>query len=157
MKQQESGRSLVEIIGVLAISAIMIASAYGIYRSVENRQNRLIASETLKDIAKKTKTLYEFSGYERVSIDQLKEDGVLSNVNPPIGDSWDIKGIKYNSENYTMFVITLKNLSYDDCKYFIIKKSDWAVSVTVGTIDTGQSTDKECEQNSSNHVNFYVK
>ena len=120
--KEESGRSLVEIIGVLAIGAIMIASAYSIYQSINNRQTRLIASETLKDVAAKTKTLYEFSGYGNVNLSQLQTDGVLTNTNPPIGGAWEIK----TTSGGTAFTITLKQLSYDDCEYFAVKKSDWA-------------------------------
>ena len=120
--KEESGRSLVEIIGVLAIGAIMIASAYSIYQSINSRQTRLIASETLKDVAAKTKTLYEFSGYGNVNLSQLQTDGVLTNTNPPIGGGWSIA----SADDGDAFIITLKQLSYDDCEYFAVKKSDWA-------------------------------
>ena len=124
--KEESGRSLVEIIGVLAIGAIMIASAYSIYQSINSRQTRLIASETLKDVAAKTKTLYEFSGYGDLTatggLDKLVTDCVLTNTNPPIGGGWSIA----SADGGDAFIITLKQLSYDDCEYFAVKKSDWA-------------------------------
>jgi hypothetical protein len=49
MKEQ-SGRSLIEIVGVLAIGVIMIASAYNMYRSIDQRQKRMIAYEDVKEI-----------------------------------------------------------------------------------------------------------
>ena len=57
MKEQ-SGRSLIEIIGVLAIGTIMIVAAYRVYNTIDQRQKRMIASDTLEDVAKKTKLLY---------------------------------------------------------------------------------------------------
>ena len=146
--KEESGRSLVEIIGVLAIGAIMIASAYSIYQSINSRQTRLIASETLKDVAKKTKTLYEFSGYGNVSLSQLQTDGVLTNTNPPIGKDWHIA----SADGGDAFIITLKKLSYDDCEYFAIKKTDWAKEKTVNGAVNGS-----CSNNDENKVDFKVQ
>ena len=143
--KEESGRSLVEIIGVLAIGAIMIASAYSIYQSINNRQTRLIASETLKDVAAKTKTLYEFSGYGNVKLAQLQTDGVLTNTNPPIGGAWDIK----SADGGAAFTITLKKLSYDDCEYFAIKKTDWAKKKEINGSTTGT-----CAKNPSGDKNI---
>lgn len=151
MRKEESGRSLVEIIGVLAIGAIMIASAYSIYRAIENRQARLIASETLKDVATKTRTLYEFSGYENVSVSQLKSDGVLSNTNTPIGGGWNIKGIKEDGE-FLKFQIELEKLSYDDCNYFAVKKSDWAIGKKINGSDDGK-----CKNSNENKIIFIAK
>ena len=53
--REQSGRSLIEIIGVLAIGAIMVSATYSIYHSTNEKQKRFVASETLKDIAKNTK------------------------------------------------------------------------------------------------------
>lgn len=139
MKEQ-SGRSLIEIIGVLAIGTIMIVAAYRIYNTVDQRQTHMIASETLKEIATKTKTLYEYSGYTSVSIAQLISDGVLKNNKAPIGTNWEIKGTD------AQFNITIEGLSFDDCEYFSIKKADWAKSVTA-----------DCKKDKTNKVVFTVK
>lgn len=139
MKEQ-SGRSLIEIIGVLTIGTIMIVAAYRIYNTIDQRQKHMIASDTLKEIATKTKTLYEYSGYRDVDITQLVKDGVLKDSKTPIGSDWEIKG----SED--KFVIILNGLSFDDCEYFDIKKADWATSVSA-----------RCEKSQTNKVIFTVK
>ena len=143
--KQESGRSMLEIVGVLAIGVIMIASAYRMYKSIDQRQKRLVASETVEEVAKKTKILYEFSGYAGVSIDALKTKGAISNTKSPIGSGWELKPNKNGG-----FKITLQGLSYDECKYFTIKKADWAESVNA-------NTDSNCNKNNSNTVTFFVK
>ena len=154
MRKEESGRSLIEIIGVLAIGAIMIASAYSIYKSIDNRQTRLIATETLKDVATKTKTLYEFSGYENVSVAQLQTDGVMSNTDTPIGGSWEIKGIKDDNE-YSKFQIEIKKLNYDDCNYLAVKKTDWAIGKKVNGSNNGNCLTNPV--NNQNTITFIVK
>ena len=151
MRKEESGRSLVEIVGVLAIGAIMIASAFSIYKSIDNRQTRLIASETLKDVAAKTKTLYEFSGYENVSVPKLKTDGVLSSTDAPIGGGWKISGVKEDGV-FPKFKIEIEKLDYDDCNYFAVKKSDWAIGKEVNG-----SADGKCKETKENKVAFIAK
>ena len=83
--REQSGRSLIEIIGVLAISAIMISGTYAIYHSTNEKQKRLIAGSELQNIATKTKTLLEYSGYQPVSVDFLIEAGALTNDKAPAG------------------------------------------------------------------------
>ena len=142
MKEQ-SGRSLIEIVGVLAIGVIMIASAYNMYRSIDQRQKRMIAYEDVKEVARKTKILYEYSGYNGLSVSKLVSAGALSSSNAPIG-SWTISSYNENKE----FKITLSDLTRNECKYFATKKSnDWAYNTTVNCKPTG----------STSSVTFFVK
>jgi Tfp pilus assembly protein PilE len=142
MKEQ-SGRSLIEIVGVLAIGVIMIASAYNMYRSIDQRQKRMIAYEDVKEVARKTKILYEYSGYDGLSVSKLVSAGALSSSNAPIG-SWTISSHNENKE----FKITLSNLTRNECKYFATKKSsDWAYK-----------TSASCGASESNpSITFFVK
>lgn len=119
---EQSGRSLIEIVGVLAIGVIMISAAYSMYRSINNRQKRMIAYETVKEVVTKTKTLMEYTGYKDVTFAALKTAGAISDTATPIGSSWTIGSINDNKQ----FKITLTGLSYDECKYFALKKTDWA-------------------------------
>lgn len=141
---QQSGRSLIEILGVLTIGAVMIAAAGGMYHAIDQRQKRVVALETMKDIVNQTKTLMEYSGsYEKVSIDYLIEAGVLKNKKAPIGsDEWRIKPTKEG------FVIQLFNLTYDDCAFFATKNIEWASSVVINnnTIQNNSLTPKEKEE-----------
>ena len=126
--REQSGRSLVEIIGVLAIGAVMTVATYNIYTSISKRNKNMVASETLKDIATKTKTLLEYSNYKPVSVDFLIEAGVLKNSKAPIGNSnWSVTP----SYNYEEFSINLYGLKYEECSYFATKNFDWATKVSI--------------------------
>ena len=92
--KEESGRSLIEIVGVLAIGVIMIAAAYNMYKTIDQRQKRMVAYEDVKEVARKTKILYEYSGYDNVSINKLVSAEALSSNKAPIG-SWSLES--YNS------------------------------------------------------------
>jgi len=137
---QQSGRSLIEILGVLTIGAVMIAAAGGMYHAIDQRQKRVVALETMKDIVNQTKTLMEYSGsYDKVSIDYLIEAGVLKNRKAPIGsDEWRIKPTKEG------FEIQLFNLTYDDCAFFATKNIEWASSIVINdnTITVNQPKEK---------------
>lgn len=150
--REQSGRSLIEIIGVLAIGAIMISGTYAIYNTTNQKQKRLIASETLKDIATKTKTLLEYSGYQNVSIDFLIESGAINSNKSPAGNQdWSIT----SNVDGTEFSINLNGLSFDECAYFTTKKMDWTTHISVNGFDS--SATSYCLKTGDNKISFYAK
>ena len=150
--REQSGRSLIEIIGVLAIGAVMMSATYAIYHSVNEKQKRLIASEELKDIATKTKTLLQYSGYLPVSVDFLIESGVIANDKAPAGGAdWSVTSNFDGSE----FSINLVKLTFDECAYFTTKKFDWATHITVNGYDSGESS--FCMKSGENTISFFAQ
>ena len=150
--REQSGRSLIEIIGVLAISAIMISGTYAIYHSTNEKQKRLIASSELQNIATKTKTLLEYSGYQNVSVDFLIEKGVLKNEKAPAGkDGWSIT----SSIDGTEFSINLIGLNFDECAYFTTKKLDWVTHISVNGLDSSDSS--YCLKTGDNTISFFAQ
>lgn len=150
--REQSGRSLIEVIGVLAIGAIMISGTYAIYNSTNAKQKRLIATSNLEDIATKTKTLLEYSGYQNVSIDFLIEAGALSNDKAPAGGKdWSIT----SNVDGTEFSINLVDLSYDECVYFTTKKLDWAKDISVNGYTSNDSS--YCLKTGNNKLSFFAQ
>ena len=150
--REQSGRSLIEIIGVLAIGAIMVSAAFAMYRSASMRQKRLIASETLNDIASKTKTLLEYSGYQPVSVAYLIETGALNNDKAPMGDAgWSVT----SSIDGTEFSINLVGLSFEDCAYFTTKKFNWSTKVTINGYESTHGS--FCLKTGDNKISFFAK
>ena len=66
--KQESGRSLIEVIGVMAIAGLMTVSALGVYNMLRKNQARTIADAELEQIAQDTKMLLEMRGSYEVSL-----------------------------------------------------------------------------------------
>lgn len=150
--REQSGRSLIEIISVLAIGGFMIAASYGVYNSINAKQKRLIASETIKDIATKTKTLLEYSGYTPVSVDFLIESGVLKDDKAPIGGKgWSVK----SNVDGTEFSINLVGLSFDECAYFATKKIDWATKISINGYSSAESS--LCMKTGDNTISLFTK
>jgi len=150
--REESGRSLIEIIGVLAIGAIMVSATYAMYHSANQRQKRLIASEYLKDIATKTKTLLSYSGYAPVSVDYLIEAGAINNDRAPVGgNNWSVTG----NFDGTEFSINLVELSFDECAYFTTKKFDWVTHISVNGYSSADSS--YCMKTGDNTISLFAQ
>ena len=150
--REESGRSLIEIIGVLAIGAIMISGTYAIYNSTNQKQKRLIASSNLENIATKTKTLLEYSGYQNVSVDFLIESGAISNDKAPAGGKgWSVTGSVDGSE----FSINLVDLTFDECVYFATKKLNWVTRIQINGLGSGDTS--YCLKTGENTMSFFAQ
>ena len=151
--RQESGRSLIEIIGVLAIGAIMSVAAIKMYGQIHTTQTRTIVSSELEQLVKNVKLLTGARGsYAGVSVDYLVKAGALKSPRAPIGgDGWSVQP----SFDEKTFSINLVELSSGDCEYFAIKKQPWATTILInGTELNGTSN---CFSTNTNQVSFIVE
>ena len=126
--KNESGRSLIEIIGVLAVTAVMTAGAVAIYNSVRRNQKNTIAAATLREVAKDINMLMGMrSDYTGISVDYLVKAGAIAKPDAPIGKSWTIDvGI-----DRTTFVINLYGLSRAECESFGAAMPAWATEMYI--------------------------
>ena len=151
MKEQ-SGRSLIEMLGVLALGGIIVAGAFNIYQTIDKRQKNFIASETLRDIASKTKTLLQYSGYTPVSVDFLIKSGAIQNAKAPLGNQdWSVT----SSIDGTEFSINLNGLSYEECAYFVTKNLDWTTHISVNGFETNGAS--YCLKTGDNKISFFAE
>ncbi|MDR1337957.1 MAG: type II secretion system GspH family protein [Rickettsiales bacterium] len=151
--KSESGRSLVEIIGVMAIGGILMAALVATYSTVRNRQVRAIAAAQLEQIAKNTKLLMEHRhDYSGVSVDYLVKSGALKNDKAPIGnDEWSVTASIDGSE----FSVNLKGLTKGECDYFTTAKLEWADRIKVNGFESNPET--YCLTTGDNEVSFISK
>lgn len=153
MMRCESGRSLIEVIGVMAIAGVMTVSALGVYNMLRQNQVRSIASVELKQIAENTKILLEMRGtYEGVSVNYLIKAGALRSDKSPIGgDAWSVTpGI-----DGTTFSINLVDLTNGECNYFASKKPAWVKTLLINGFETDISSN--CFDSATNQVSFIVE
>lgn len=148
----ESGRSLIEILGVLAIGAIMTVATVNVYNNIRLRQVRTIAIAELKQIAQNTKLLISPVGdYSVISVDYLIQSGALKNANAPIGgNDWSISSVNENA-----FSINLTNLSKSDCAYFTNANIDFVYKISVNGYDDEVS--KHCFSNDVNQISLFIE
>jgi hypothetical protein len=150
--KSESGRSLIEIVGVLAITGVMTASAIGIYNSIRHNQQNTIATAELREVAKNTKLLMEMRGdYSGVSVDYLIKAGALKSEKPPVGKDWAVEV----DIDKTAFVIKLYGLSKRECDYFAAAVPAWATDVVINGYHINETPD--CFSGADNEIFFQVK
>lgn len=149
--KHESGRSLIEMVGVMAIAGVMTAGAFGVYKMIRDTQLRTIAAAELQEIVKNTKLLMSIrDNYDGVSVNYLIKAGALSSARAPIGgDNWSI------TSNGETFSINLVDLGHGECDYFTTAIPTWAKSVTVNGF-TADATD-HCFSTATNRISFIVE
>lgn len=149
----ESGRSLIEIIGVMAITGVMAASSIGVYSMIRKNQARTIATHTMEQIVSDVKLLMEMRGtYEGLSVDYLIKSGALKTDAAPIGGAdWSVTP----STDGTFFAINLTDLSEGDCDYFAVAIPQWASAILVNGFET--EPDAHCFSGGANQVSLIVK
>ncbi len=149
----ESGRSLIEVVGVLAIAALMGAATIGTYNMLRSNQAHTIAAADLEQIAQDIQLLMGMRGtYEGLSIEYLIKAGALKSDAAPIGGAtWSIvpsiDGLSYS--------INLVDLTNSDCEYFAVQIPKWATSMVVnGFTFDGTS---QCFGSDTNNISFIVE
>ncbi|MBO4583209.1 MAG: hypothetical protein J5714_04115 [Alphaproteobacteria bacterium] len=147
--KNESGRSLIEIIGVLAITAVMTAGAVAIYNSVRTNQKNTIAAATLREVAKDINMLMGMrSDYTGISVDYLVKAGALPNADAPIGKSWTIDvGI-----DRITFTINLYGLTRAECEFFGAAMPAWASEMYINGYRAEEIVN--CFPGSENNISF---
>jgi len=150
--KNESGRSLIEIIGVLAITAVMTAAAVGVYNSIRHNQHNTIASAELRELAKNTKLLMGMRGdYTGVSVDYLIKAGAIHSDRAPIGTSWSVDV----GTDPTTFVINLHGVSRGECDFFAAAIPNWATEMFVNKYRIEDTV--TCFSNADNDIAFVIK
>lgn len=151
--RDESGRSLIEIVGIMAIGAIMTVSAVSMYNVIRGNQVRTIASSDLEAVARDTKLLLGMRGdYSGVSVDYLIKAGALKSDRAPIGGPWSVTP----SIDGKTFSINLTELSAGECDYFITATPKWAAQIRVNGAPADSTADN-CFSSRTNEISFIVE
>ena len=151
--KQESGRSLIEIIGVLAIGTIISVAAVKMYGQIRASQTRSLVSTELEQLAKNVKLLAgPRNSYAGISVEYLIKAGALKSAKAPIGsDDWSVSP----SFDEKSFIISLNGLSSGECEYFAVKKQEWATAVLINGQEPNDTSG--CFSTNTNQVSFIVE
>ncbi|MEE1111048.1 MAG: hypothetical protein UIH99_02430 [Alphaproteobacteria bacterium] len=149
----ESGRSLIEVIGIMAITGVMTVTTLGVYNTIRKNQIRNIANAELKQIVENTKILMEArDSYEGLSVDYLIKAGALKTKSAPIGnDSWTISA----STDGNTFSINLYGLDNGDCNFFATTKPKWVKTILINGFEV-RDTDN-CFKSETNQISFVAE
>ena len=125
-KNSESGRSIVEIIGVLAIMGLITAAAFILIRAGMASQRRSIVDDDVAEIVTGVRTLY--ADYDSLP-SNFDGEGTLAALS--IDDNGPYSDSKYGltRESASVFVIKLKNLPAKECA--VLGTKSWASAISV--------------------------
>lgn len=132
--KQESGRSMIEMLGVLAIMGIITVSAVLLINRVMNLQKRGAVTEDVLQIVMGVRQLLgEYDDFSNINNDTIWGAIGMSSRNT-YGGTYELS---VDPSNSRQFIVSVNGLSQSDCKYFVTKA--WADSVGYRLSDGKQS------------------
>ena len=132
--KMESGRSMIEMLGVLAIMGVLTVGAIGLISTAMRTQKRnTVNEEVLQMVTGVRQLLGEYDDFSHRDNTTIFGAIGMSPKNP-YGGTYELA---VDPANYRQFVVTINGLSRNDCEYFITKA--WSDSVGYLATDGKQS------------------
>ena len=132
--KNESGRSMIEMLGVLAIMGVITVGAIGMISTAMRTQKRnTVNEEVLQIVTGVRQLLGEYDDFSNINNSTIFGAIGMSSKNP-YGGTYELSVDPANSRQ---FVVTINGLSKNDCEYFITK--GWSDSVGYVASDGKQS------------------
>ncbi len=127
--KQESGRSMVEMLGVMAIMGLItVAAVSAITYGLKQQKRSAVNDEVMQIVMGVRQMLGQYPDFSNISPDIFGAIG-MSDKNP-FGGTYSLA---VNSADNTQFIVAINGLAKSDCEYF--KTSAWADSVEYKTTD----------------------
>ena len=122
--RQESGRSMIEMLGVLAIMGLITVAAIGMISAAMRTQKRnVVNDEVIEMVTGVRQLLGEYDDFSNIDNSAIFGAIGFSNKNPYGG----IYTISVDPSNSRQFIVSIGGLSQSDCKFFATKA--WSDSV----------------------------
>jgi Tfp pilus assembly protein PilE len=141
----ESGRSMIEMLGVLAIGAVLAVGAFKTYSVLRERQIRMVAIEDMREIAKNAKILFgHHKDYMGISKSYLVNAGAMKDTRSPIPKT----RMELRAQGKG-FLMEFSEMGFSECAWLSTVRLDFAESVTI--------LGNECQKGNRNEVAVYIK
>lgn len=121
---QESGRSMIEMLGVLAIMGVITVGAVGMVSTAMRTQKRSVVNDDVIQIVSGVRQLLgEFDDYSHINNATIFGAIGVSSKNP-YGGTYELS---VDPSNSRQFIVYINGLNEGDCKYFLTKA--WSDSI----------------------------
>jgi len=128
--RQESGRSMIEMVGVLAIMGMLTATAFALISLGINRQKQARVTDDVVTIVSGVRSLLgDYDDFSNIDNSTIFAAMSVSNKNP-YGGNYELA---VNSLNTRQFIVKINGLSKADCEALVTKA--WTDSVGYITSD----------------------
>lgn len=132
--KQESGRSMIEMIGVLAIMAVITAGAFVLISTAFHTQKRSRVTDDVASIVSGVRSLLgEYDDFSNIDNSTIFGAIAVSNKNP-YGGTYELA---VDTANPRQFIVSINGLSKSDCEGLITKA--WTDSVGYTTSNRKES------------------
>lgn len=122
--KQESGRSMIEMLGVLAIMGVITVGAVTMISFAMNSNKRTTVNENVITMVTEVRNLHrEFEDFSGMDSSRIFGAIGMSPKNP-YGGNYELA---VNPANARQFIVSINGLSKSDCEYFTTKA--WSDSV----------------------------
>lgn len=151
-RRTESGRTLIEVLGVIAIGGLLTVSAVMLFQSVRNNQNHLIMVDDLRTLNENIQILFAGRGdFSGLNTNYLIKAGVLKSEETSISK----KMIAMPDLDPSGYIIEFSGVSNSTCAYFALANMDFVSKVRINNYDSGKSDN--CIKGSENKVAIYFQ
>jgi len=122
--RQESGRSMIEMVGVLAIMGMLTATAFALISLGINRQKQARVTDDVVTIVSGVRSLLgDYDDFSNIDNSTIFAAMSVSDQNP-YGGTYELA---VNTANTRQFVVKINGLSKSDCEALVTKA--WTDSV----------------------------
>nr|MBQ0091377.1 hypothetical protein [Candidatus Enterousia merdequi] len=122
--RQESGRSMIEMIGVLAIMMALTATAIATYNYAMSMQKRSSVNENVTNIVTGVRELLKgYDDFSNIDNSTIFAAMSISNKNP-YGGTYELS---VDNSNVHQFIVRINGLTKSDCEALVTKA--WTDSV----------------------------
>lgn len=122
--KEESGRSMIEMLGVLAIMGVITVGAVGMISTAMRTQKRnSVNDEVIQMVTGVRQLLGEFDDFSHINNATIFGAIGVSSKNP-YGGTYELN---VDPSNSRQFIVSINGLSESDCKYFVTKA--WSDSI----------------------------
>ena len=130
---QESGRSMIEMIGVLAIMGALTGVAFMLIRDATGSQKQREVTDEVTTIMSKVREIH--NGYDDFSL--MDGDRILSMMHKEQNPYGGTYGLVVDPSNPRQFVVSINGLDQTDCE--ALSMTAWTDSVGYRLSDKKQS------------------
>lgn len=122
--KQELGRSMIEMMGVLAIMGVITVGAIAAISSAMNMQKHNEVNDSVVQMVTQVRQMFsEFDDFSNINNATIFGAIGMSNKNP-YGGTYEITA---DPANPRQFIVSINGLSQSDCEYFVTKGWDGSV------------------------------
>ena len=147
--KQESGRSMIEMLGVLAIMGVITVGAITMISAAMRSQKRTTVNDEVVQVVTGVRQLLgEYDDFSNINNSTIW-GAICMSQKTPYGGNYELA---VNPSNSRQFIVSITGLSKSDCEYFVTKAWTDSVDFQISDGKRGGATGTCTDQNGNNTV-----